>query len=110
MPYLTVTTPPPGTPVTPNPNATTLIQPQMAIGYPMLGSPVAGSGLEPVAGQLPQRPAAGWTPTPTATTAGLGRLQTYWQIDGKDSLWQQTGHDGSAAQYPEWASEGHAAA
>jgi nitrate/TMAO reductase-like tetraheme cytochrome c subunit len=43
---------------------------------------------------------------------------TYWQITpdvygvggttAVDTIWQQIGHDGSAAQYPEWRSEGHA--
>ena len=121
VPYLTVTLPLPGTPVTPNPSATSLIQPQMAIGYPMLGSPAPS----PSTGWDPAAPLSaylitpvsntGWstntmTPTPTATTGGFGKLQTYWQVNGGDSLWQQTGHDGSAAQYPEWASEGHASA
>ena len=38
---------------------------------------------------------------------------TYWQLPdadptaaAHDTPWQQIGHDGSAAQYPEWASEG----
>ena len=36
---------------------------------------------------------------------------TYWKdAEGNDMLWQQDGHDGSAAQYPEWANEGHAMA
>jgi hypothetical protein len=106
VPYLTVTTPTPGTPITPNPNATTAIQPQMAIGYPMLGSPSPAPAWSPdLAAYLTvQHP--GWTPAPTATVAGFGKLMTYWQIDGKDSSWQQVGHDGSAAQYPEWANEG----
>jgi hypothetical protein len=95
---------------TPTASATTLIQPQMAIGYPMLGSPSPSPAWSPVLADYLVVPQPGWTPMPdpAATTAGLGRLQTYWQIDGKDSMWQQTGHDGSAAQYPEWASEGHA--
>ena len=96
-----------GTP-TPLPAAsqTTLIQPQMAIGYPMLGSPSPAPAWSPdLAAYLTvQHP--GWTPAPTATASGFAKLQTYWQIDGKDSVWQQSGHDGSAAQYPEWASEG----
>jgi hypothetical protein len=95
-----------GAPVVPNPTPTTLIQPQMAIGYPMLGSPSPAPAWSPnLAAYLTvQHP--GWTPAPTATVGGFGKLQTYWQLDGKDSVWQQTGHDGSAAQYPEWANEG----
>jgi Cytochrome c554 and c-prime len=99
---------------TPTASQTTLIQPQMAIGYPMLGSPAPSpsTGWNPAASlsMYLNIPHPGWSPTPdpAATSAGFGRLQTYWQVDGKDSLWQQIGHDGSAAQYPEWASEGHA--
>ena len=98
---------------TPTAKPTTLIQPQMALGYPMLGSPSPS----PATGWLDAAPlstylnipAPGWTPTPTATVAGLGKLQTYWlNADGSTTMWQQTGHDGSAAQYPEWASERHA--
>jgi hypothetical protein len=96
-----------GTP-TPLPLAsqTSLIQPQMAIGYPMLGSASPAPAWSPnLAAYLTvQHP--GWTPAPTATKAGFAKLQTYWQLDGKDSVWQQSGHDGSAAQYPEWANEG----
>lgn len=104
---------------------TTLIQPQMAIGYPMLGSPAASpaAGWDPAAplDEYLTIPAPGWTPqpNPAATAAGYGKLMTYWQIEGAvngvgtpagtDTVWQQIGHDGSAAQYPEWRSEGHAA-
>jgi hypothetical protein len=111
VPYVKVTTG--GTPV-PNPNPTTLIQPQMAIGYPMLGSPSPS----PAVGWDPAAPLSaylntqtpGWTPTPTATKAGFASLQTYWQdADGNTLPWQQSGHDGSAAQYPDWAISGHAA-
>jgi len=104
------------TPVpTPTASQTTLIQPQMALGgYPMLGAPASpGPGWDPAPPlsdylnvQFP-----GWSPTPdpAATSAGLARLQTYWKdTEGKDMMWQQTGHDGSAAQYPDWAIEGHA--
>jgi len=125
VPYLKVTsTPTPGTPVTPNPSATTLIQPQMAIGYPMLGSPspAPATGWDPAAplSQYLTVQHPGWTPSPnpSATTGGYGKLMTYWQLDnapvngaagisgGTDTTWQNTGHDGSAAQYPEWASDG----
>jgi hypothetical protein len=50
----------------------------------------------------------GWVPTPTATATGYPSLQTYWVVDGTTTPWQQSGHDGSAAQYPEWLSSGHA--
>jgi hypothetical protein len=100
----------------PSPTQTTLIQPQMALGgYKMLGQPAVA----PATGWTPAAPLStvlnvqypGWTPTPdpAATSAGLGRLQTYWKdSEGTDMLWQQTGHDGSAAQYPDWKVEGHA--
>ncbi|HZL64201.1 MAG TPA: multiheme c-type cytochrome [Thermoleophilia bacterium] len=35
-------------------------------------------------------------------------MVTYWVVDGQTTKWQQTGHDGSAAQFPEWQSERHA--
>ena len=107
---------------TPTASQTTLIQPQMALGYPMLGQPAAS----PATGWVPAAPLSeyltypqpGWkpVPNPAATSAGLGRLMTYWQTDTGteasptpvDTKWQQIGHDGSAAQYPEWKSEGHA--
>jgi cytochrome c5 len=98
-----------GTP-TPLPAAsqTTLIQPQMAIGYPMLGSPSPAPAWSPNLAAYLTVQTPGWTPAPmpTVTPTGFAKLQTYWKIDGKDSVWQQSGHDGSAAQYPEWASEG----
>jgi hypothetical protein len=99
----------------PAPVQTTLIQPQMALGgYPMLGAPSSpGPGWDPAPPlsdylnvQFP-----GWSPTPNpaATQAGFSKLQTYWQSsEGDVMMWQQQGHDGSAAQYPDWAIEGHA--
>jgi hypothetical protein len=102
---------------TPTASQTTLIQPQMALGgYPMLGAP---SPSPATTGWAPAPPLSdylnvqspGWSPTPNpaATSAGIGRLQTYWKdAQGADMMWQQTGHDGSAAQYPDWAIEGHA--
>ena len=81
---------------------TSLIQPQMAIGYPMIGASSA-----PLSTYL-NVSSPGWAPTPTATTPGFSRLQTYWVVDGTTTPWQQSGHDGSAAQYPEWLSSGHA--
>ncbi len=79
-----------------------LVQPQMAIGYPMIGASYA-----PLSNYL-NVSQPGWTPTPTATTTGFPNLQTYWVVDGVTTPWQQSGHDGSAAQYPEWLSSGHA--
>ncbi len=93
---------------------TTLIQPQMALGgYPMLGTPSSpGPGWDPAPplSEYLNVQSPGWAPTPdpAATSAGFGRLQTYWQTSEGDSVWQQSGHDGNAAQYPDWAIEGHA--
>jgi plastocyanin len=91
---------------TPTVVPTTLIQPQMAIGYPMLGSPSPSPAWSPVLTDFLVLSYPGWTPTPTATTAGFARLQTFWQVDGHDTVWEQSGHDGGAQQYPEWVSEG----
>ena len=102
VPYLTVVA---GSPV-PNPNPTTLIQPQMAIGYPMLGSPSPSPAWNPVLPDYLNLSYPGWTPTPTATKAGFASLQTFWQVDGHDSEWEQSGHDGGAQQYGEWYTEG----
>ncbi len=101
----------------PTPKAIATIQPQMALGYNMLGTPKAGGGWNPAAplNTVLNYPSPGWTPKPTATRAGFGNLMTYWQLPAAtatgaptDTMWQQIGHDGSAAQYPEWQSEGHA--
>ncbi len=92
VPYTKVTTPLPGTPITPNPSPTTAIQPQMAIGYPMLGAPAGTSwgDVAPLSTYL-NIPSPGWTPTPTATAAGFTKLQTYWQdAAGNDMPWQQS--------------------
>ncbi|HEY5472052.1 MAG TPA: hypothetical protein VIK32_02560, partial [Candidatus Limnocylindrales bacterium] len=79
---------------------TQLIQPQMAIGYAMLGV-----NYQPLSAVL-NIPVPGWSPTPNPAATTAAGLMTYWQIDGKDTVWQNKGHDGSAAQYPEWNSEG----
>jgi len=101
-----------GTPI-PNPSPTTLIQPQYPAGYDVAGHWMMGVpptwAPSPISSVLIiQSPGATPMPDPAATTAA--GLQVYWQVGGKDSLWQVKGHDGSASQYPEWASEGHAQA
>jgi hypothetical protein len=95
---------------TPTAAQTTLIQPQMAIGYPMLGYPDTTPAWSPVLADYLTVPQPGWTPMPDPSATAASGLMTYWQIDGHDSMWQNVGHDGSAAQYPEWMSEGHAGA
>ena len=75
----------------------------------------------------PAAPATGWTPAaplaPSSTSSiRVGPRRRIRQprppasappdllegLEGDDMLWQQTGHDGSAAQYPDWKVEGHA--
>jgi hypothetical protein len=96
-----------GNPI-PNPSPTTLLQPQYAMGYKMLGQPTGWvpAGLSTVLNV--QSP--GWTPTPNPAATTAAGLQVYWQIDGKDTVWQYKGHDGAANQYPDWLTEGHATA
>jgi hypothetical protein len=105
-----------GSPI-PNPDPTTAIQPQMAIGYPMLGTPTSKPAWSPNLAAYLNVPQPGWKPDPKATSAA--GLMTYWQTPiphatkspfFADTSWQFRGHDGSAAQYPEWRNEGHAAA
>jgi hypothetical protein len=98
---------------TPTPDAATpLLQPQYAIGYPMLGtpapSPSSGWGDVPALSDYLNIPSPGWTPTPNPDATTAAGLMTYWQLDGQDLMWQSAGHDGSAAQYSEWANEPHA--
>jgi nitrate/TMAO reductase-like tetraheme cytochrome c subunit len=105
----------------PTTSAIATIQPQMALGYNMLGTPKTGGGWNPAAplSSTLNIPYQGWwdvspTPSPAATTAGTytaPSLMKYWKDpEGNDMPWQLIGHDGSAAQYPEWAGEGHAGA
>jgi hypothetical protein len=103
----------------PTPSAVVTIQPQMALGttvnpWKFLGAP-GGAGWTPAAplSTVLNIPHSGWTPAPTATTAGTYEapsLMTYWKTPTGNTPWQLVGHDGSAAQYSEWAGEGHAAA
>ncbi len=99
IPYVKVSGSPPGSPI-PNPTPTSLIQPQMALDYPVLHGKALSSYLN--------IPVSGWTPTPSATKAS--GLQIYWSYNGSPTVWQSVGHDGSAAQYPEWKAEKHASA
>jgi hypothetical protein len=91
-----------GKPV-PNPTQTTLIQPQMAIGFEPMGD-AAGGWVPAALSTVLNAPEPNWTPTPnpSATSAGFGRLQTYWVLDGVQQPWAQTAHDGNAQQYAEW--------
>ncbi len=108
VPYVKVSTPLPGTPI-PNPSPTTLLQPQYAIGFPMVGASVAGVWTSIPLSDYLNIPFPGWTPTPNPSATRAAGLMTYWKnSDGSDTMWQAFGHEGSAAQYPEWKSEGHA--
>ena len=89
-----------GNPITPNPSPTGTIQPQMALDYPVLHGKALSSFLN--------IPVSGWTPKPTATAAA--GLQIYWSVNGVPTVWQSKGHEGTAAQYPEWKAEKHASA
>jgi hypothetical protein len=84
----------------PNPSKTTLIQPQMAIGLKTMGDAANGWTPQPLSEKL-NVPFPGWTPTPTATSGAA--LQNYWKLDGVDTPWISSGHDGSAAQYIDWS-------
>jgi nitrate/TMAO reductase-like tetraheme cytochrome c subunit len=111
----------------PTTSAVAVIQPQMALGttaqpWQFLGAPNGSGGWNPAAplSTVLNIPKSGWTPAPTATTAGSytsPSLMTYWKLPAATATgqptntpWQLVGHEGSAAQYPEWAGEGHAAA
>ena len=98
VPYLKVDAT--GSPI-PNPSPTTLIQPQMAIGYAMIGV-----NFQPLSAVL-NVPAPGWAPTPNPSATAAAGLMTYWKdANGNDLPWQAKGHEGSSAQYPEWKNEG----
>jgi len=104
VPYVKVVA---GIPV-PNPSPTTLLQPQYAIGFETMGN-AANGWVPPALSTNLNVPFPGWTPTPNPSATAAAGLMTYWKnSDGSDTMWQFNGHDGSAAQYPEWASERHA--
>jgi len=80
---------------------TKLIQPQMAIGYAMIGV-----NYQPLSAVL-NIPVPGLTPTPNPAATSAAGLMTYWKdANGNDLPWQAKGHEGSSAQYSEWNSEG----
>jgi hypothetical protein len=101
IPYAKVTTPLPGTPITPNPSPTTLLQPQYAIGFKMLGQPTSWI-TDPLSSVL-NVPFPGWTPTPNPSATSAAGLQLYWKVNGVDTPWVSSGHDGSAVQYVDWS-------
>ena len=82
---------------------TALIQPQMAIGYPMLS---ATSTPAPLASYL-NIPFPGWTPLPNPSATTAAGLQIYWSYNGSSTVWPSAGHAGDAGQYPEWLSSKH---
>lgn len=94
-----------GVPI-PNPSPTDLLQPQYAIGYQMLGAPT--SWIPAPLSSVLNVATPGWAPTPNPSATEAAGLMHFWQIGGKDTLCSYNGHDGSAAQYPEWANQRHA--
>jgi plastocyanin/nitrate reductase cytochrome c-type subunit len=96
-----------GSPI-PNPSPTTLLQPQYAIGYNPLGE--SPDWMPAGLGTVLNVQTPGWDPTPDPAATSPAGLQTYWQIDGEDTVWQYRGHDGASNQYADWAVEGHATA
>ena len=82
---------------------TATIQPQMAIGYPMLGQ-----AYQPLSTFL-NVATPGWTPTPNPTATTAAGLQIYWSYNGTTTDWPSQGHAGDAGQYPEWLSSKHSA-
>jgi nitrate/TMAO reductase-like tetraheme cytochrome c subunit len=93
-----------------------IVQTQYAVGFQMLGNPGNSWIADPLSSVLlVQSP--GWTPTPVPSTAATpatpgiaANLMQYWQDASgtTDTVWQRKGHDGSAAQYPEWLTSKHA--
>jgi hypothetical protein len=98
VPYVTVAS---GSPV-PNPKPTTLLQPQYAIGLLTMGDAANGWTPQPLSEKL-NVPSPGWSPTPNPKATSAAGLALYWKIDGVDTPWISTGHDGSAAQYTDWS-------
>jgi hypothetical protein len=97
VPYVKVVS---GSPV-PNPTQTTLIQPQMAIGYESMGN-AANGWTPPALGTALNVPYPDWTPTPNPQATSAAGLMTYWQLDGKNLPWTQKGHEGMATQYDDY--------
>ncbi|HEY5388127.1 MAG TPA: ammonia-forming cytochrome c nitrite reductase subunit c552, partial [Thermoleophilia bacterium] len=89
-----------GSPI-PNPTQTTLLQPQYAIGFKTLGEPTAWTA--PDLSTLLNVPFPGWVPTPNPSATSVAGLQLYWKINGVDTPWVSSGHDGSAVQYVDWS-------
>ena len=89
-----------GSPI-PNAKPTTLLQPQYAIGYKMLGAPT--SWIPAPLSSVLNVPFPGWTPTPNPAATKAASLMKYWQMDGTDTPWVVNGHDGSATQYTDWS-------
>ncbi len=92
-----------------------IVQTQYAVNFQMLGNPGNSWTADPLSSVL-NIPAPGWTPTPVpstsatpATPGNAAGVMSYWlNADASTTVWQQKGHDGSAAQYPEWAGSLHA--
>jgi hypothetical protein len=90
-----------GAPI-PNPKPTTLLQPQYAIGFETMGN-AANSWTPAELSTKLNVPSPGWSPTPDPKATSAAGLALYWKLDGVDTPWIATGHDGSAAQYIDWS-------
>jgi hypothetical protein len=86
----------------PNPSPTTLLQPQYAIGLKTMGDATNGWTPQALSEKL-NVPSPGWSPTPDPKATAAAGLALYWKLDGVDTPWIATGHDGSAAQYIDWS-------
>jgi len=91
------------------------VQMQAAIGYQMQGDPGNGYTADPL-GSVLNYSFPGWSPSPAPSTSAspafpgsATAVMTYWHnADSTTTIWQNNGHDGSAAQYPEWSTSLHA--
>jgi plastocyanin len=99
VPYVTLNGS--GSPI-PNAKPTTLLQPQYAIGFKMLGEPA--SWIPAPLSSVLNVAFPGWTPTPNPSATSAPGLMKYWQTGGVDTPWVINGHDGSATQYTDWSS------
>ena len=97
VPYVKIVS---GSPV-PNPTPTTLIQPQMAIGFETMGDAANNWVPAPLSESL-NVPYPGWSPTPNPLATSAAGLMTYWKFDGEDLPWTLKGHEGMATQYTDY--------
>ena len=103
---VTVTTPLPGTPM-----ATDYPMPDVAPAAAVaMATRCSGAGRRwvPASPAIPQRPVSGLDADAGSAASALSSHDLLEGREGNDRSGSTQGHDGSAAQYPEWANEGHA--